>query len=869
MIARAGGLPIVDVLDAVRAALRGRHELVLEAPPGAGKTTLVPLALLHEPWLGAQRIVMLEPRRMAARACAARMAQLLGEPVGRTVGYSVRLESRVSRDTRIEVVTEGVLTRRLQSDPGLEGVGLLIFDEFHERSLDADLGLALALQGRAICRDASSPLRLLIMSATLDGAAVAALLGDAPRVRAEGRVYPVAVDYCAAAERRPAGERGDGSAQRALAQCVDVLCQLLAENPLAEPSPNGVLVFLPGQAEIQRTLRQLRERLPEQCLQRVDIVPLHGSLSLEQQERAMQPPLRGRRKVVLATNIAQTSLTIEGVATVVDTGLARTARFDPGSGMARLHTVTISRACSEQRAGRAGRLGPGRCFRLWPESRQERLALRATPEMLQADLAQLALQLLAWGVSDPAELSWLDPPPRAAWEQALQLLAGLQAASMSGDGRWRLAPLGVAMAALPMHPRLARMLICAHAAGRDALACELAAVLSERDPMPGAGVDLASRLLALRQDAAGAHGGWRHRVRQAARQYRRVLGQQKLPAAVQWSAPRDEEEAIGCLLALAYPDRIALRRQPGSDSCQLASGREVLVTDHGALGSGAWLVVADLGGRAGQAQDRAYLAAPLAPRLFESELADLVTTDAVALWDEGSGRFIAEERRLVGRLVLARKRLHDVDPALRREALLALIARRGLGMLPWSPGARQWRARIDLLRRTGLPAPGLEAWPDLSDRALLASLDQWLGPWLESITHLDELAGLDLAGMLRALLPWEASQALSEQAPSHWQVPSGARLAIDYLSDPPVLAVKLQEMFGSDETPVIAQGRVALTLHLLSPARRPLQITQDLAGFWRGSYDAVRREMKGRYPKHPWPDDPLGARPTAGTRRRS
>lgn len=873
--ALVGDLPIGDVLAGLRAALRRRHELVLEAPPGAGKTTIVPLALRHEPWLGEQKIVMLEPRRVAARACAARMAQLLGEPLGRTVGYSVRLESQVSDATRIEVVTEGVLTRRLLSDPALDGVGLLIFDEFHERSLEADLGLGLALLARELFRDAAAPLKLLVMSATLDGAAISALLGDAPRIRAEGRLFPVTLHYDDVAGRSGAGRRGgqagacgDGSAQRAVAQCVDRVCRVLTEPSAADPAGQGVLVFLPGQAEIRRAMRELEERLPQSMLQQVDILPLYGALSLAQQQLAMRASEAGRRKVVLATNIAQTSLTIEGVATVIDSGLARTALFDPGTGTTRLHTAPISRACSEQRAGRAGRLGPGRCYRLWAEERQGRLGPCAAPEILQADLAPLALQLLAWGVGDPSELAWLDPPPRPAWEQAMHLLSRLQAVRASGGGTWQLTALGSAMAALPLHPRLAHMLVRARAAGLGALACELAAVLSERDPLQGEDIDIARRLGLLRRDRDPAHRDWRRRVAQLARQYQRLLCQVSVPDALHWPAPPDEQDAVGCLLALAYPDRIARRRHVGSDSCQLANGRAVLLPDSGAVNGEPWFVVADLGGRAGRAEDRAYLAAPLAPRLFESALAELVATESLAFWDEERGRFVAERRRMVGRLVLARQPSRDVDPACRRQALVAYIARRGLELLPWTPELRQWCARVALLRRLELPAPGLTAWPDLDDDALREDLDHWLGPWLEPVSSLDRLGGLDLAAILGAQLPWEAQQALNALAPTHWRVPSGARVAIDYLCDPPVLAVKLQEMFGSDQTPVIAGGRVILTLHLLSPARRPLQITQDLGGFWRGSYAAVKKEMKGRYPKHPWPDDPLQALPTARARRR-
>lgn len=834
-------LPIDAVLPDLRRALAARHEAVLEAPPGAGKTTRVPLALLDEPWLAGQRIVMLEPRRLAARAAAERLASELGEPVGETVGYRIRLDSKVGPRTRIEVLTEGILARRLQDDPALEGVGLVIFDEFHERSLDADLALALTLNGRELLRD--TPLKVLLMSATLEGERLSALLGEAPVVSSEGRMYPVDIRWGAP------WQPGEWIEPRV----VQTVLQALSDES------GSLLVFLPGQAEIRRVAEQLQGHLAG----RADVLlcPLHGELDLSAQRAAIEPSPAGQRKVVLATNIAETSLTIDGVRVVVDAGLARVPRFDPASGMTRLDTQRIARASATQRAGRAGRLQPGVCYRLWSQSQHEQLAAYGEAEILQADLAGLALQLARWGV-EPSALAWLDVPPPAAFAQARDLLARLGAL----DERGVLTAHGQAMAELPAHPRIAHLLLRGQALGLGALAADLAALLSERDILRGAGADLHSRLslLAGESRASGGARGGVQRARQLARQFRAYLRGKAAEAVADPEHPR----WLGCLLAFAYPDRIARQRRAGGAEYRLANGRAALFAEADALMKHEWLVIADLGSRQGQREERIYLAADLQPALFDGPLAEQVRELDVLDWDEREGVLRAECQRKVGELVLDSRALPQLDEAARGRALLALVRRKGLELLAWTPELRQWQARIALLRRLDLQQKGESEWPDLSDAALRDSLEEWLLPFLGKVSRLSHFASLDLSAMLAALLPWPLPQRLDELAPKALSVPSGSRIAIDYSEQPPVLAVRLQELFGLAETPCIAGGRQSVLLHLLSPARRPVQVTQDLASFWANTYVEVKKDLKGRYPKHYWPDDPLIAEPTARAKPR-
>lgn len=833
-------LPVSDALPALADALAEWGAAVLEAPPGAGKTTLVPLALLDAPWLERQRIIMLEPRRLAARASAERMAGMLGERVGATVGYRTRLDTRVGPATRIEVVTEGILPRLIQDDPALDGVGAVIFDEFHERHLEGDLALALTLEAR---RHVRPELRLLIMSATLDGARFASLIENARVIRSEARAWRVAVRYL----ERPAPDRLE-------AAVVTAIRRALAQDE------GSVLAFLPGGAEIRRVVRHLEETgLPPDVL----IAPLYGDLPREAQDAAIRPARARERKIVLATPIAETSLTIEGIAVVVDSGLARAPRFDPASGMTRLETRRISRASSEQRRGRAGRTGPGICYRLWRESETTQLPAFTLPEIIEADLAPLALALARWGTTDPAGFAWLDPPPAATYAQARMLLEQLGAIEAAG----RITPHGQAMAALPLHPRLAHMLLVSREQGRGRLAALVAALLSERDVVkwaPGArDADLRLRLDLMRERGEAKHlpaglsldRGAAERTRQAARQIERQL-------RLEPAEPIDAR-AAGRVLALAYPDRIAERRPGAHGQFRLANGKGAELPATDALAGADFLAVAELDGERRSA--RIFLAAPLSRAEIEEDFAAAIETEASVRWESRSQAVEARRQRRLGALVLADEPLADPPADAVAAALFAGIRELGILALPWTPAAENLRHRLMFLRRL----EGDDAWPDVSDVALLATLEAWLRPYVDGITRRPQLARLDLARILAARLSGEQRRRLEELAPSHVMLASGMRIAIDYGSgDIPILPVRLQELFGSSATPAVARGRVPLLLHLLSPAGRPLQVTRDLGGFWRGSYPDVRRDMRGRYPKHPWPEDPLQAQPPARGRGR-
>ncbi|HEU0053109.1 MAG TPA: ATP-dependent helicase HrpB [Longimicrobium sp.] len=832
-------LPIDDALPELRRALRDGTAAVLQAPPGAGKTTRVPLALLDEAWLAGRKIVMLEPRRLAARAAADRMARTLGERVGETVGYRIRMETRVGPATRVEVVTEGVLTRMLQHDPALEGVGLVIFDEFHERSLHADLGLALALQSKSVLRD---DLRVLVMSATLDGGPVARLLGEAPVVTSEGRAFPVETRYLA----RP----GEGWIEpRVARKVVEAL----------EDEEGDVLVFLPGAGEIRRVEEALRAA---DLHPTVRVMPLHGNLPPEAQDDAIRPSPPGLRKVVLATAIAETSLTIEGVRVVVDSGLMRVPRFSPRTGMTRLETVPVSVASADQRRGRAGRLGPGVCHRMWTEGEQARLAPFRPPEILEADLAPLALELAAWGVADPAELAWLDPPPPSAFGQARELLAELGALDAAGA----VTAHGRRMAALPLHPRLAHMLLAAKEMRLGATAADLAALLGERDFLRAEGriadADVRLRLEPLRR-AEGGRGGGMHghavdrgalqRVQAEARELRRRLS----------VAPEDGDvEAAGVLLALAYPDRIAQRRPGPGGRFLLRNGRGAAFAGADSLGERPYLVAAELDD-AGR-ESRILLATPVELAELERHFAEQIVRDAEVAWDDAAEAVRARRTERLGALVLREAAIADPDAEMIARALAGAVRAKGIASLPWTKAATQLRERIAFLHHAD------PSFPDVSDATLLATLEEWLMPHLHGLRRWDEVRRLDLVAVLEAMLAWDQRRRLDEQAPTHVTVPSGSRIPVDY-SDPaaPVLAVRLQEVFGWTDTPRVAGGRVPLTLHLLSPAHRPVQVTRDLANFWKSTYFEVKKDLKGRYPKHYWPDDPLQATPTSRAKPRS
>jgi ATP-dependent helicase HrpB len=828
-------LPVAAILAHLKAVLRRHPSAVLVAPPGAGKTTSVPLALLDEPWLSGRRLLLLAPRRLAARAAAHRMAALLNQKAGQTVGYRVRMESRVGPDTRIEVVTEGVLTRMLQSDPSLAGVGLVIFDEFHERSLDADLGLAL-------CRDIqgvfNQDLRLLVMSATLDPQPVTALLDDAPLIRCEGRMFPVTTRYV----DRPADQPVEQAVARVIRQSVAA-------------GEGNLLVFLPGTREIRRVARLLEDAdLPRGW----SVAPLYGNLPRDRQDAAIAPPLAGQHKIVLATAIAETSLTIERIGVVVDSGLQRAARFDPGSGMSRLVTLPVSLASADQRRGRAGRLEPGICYRLWREAANRTLMPHNRPEMVDADLTALALELAVWGLDGPDALRWLDPPPPVAFSQARGLLVDLGALDRDGN----ITPHGRRMASLPLHPRLAHMILAAGQEKMGRAACEVAAILSERDPLYFKGgerdADVTLRMHVLQSFRANQpiqlHGcsvdiaAVRHLLKVS------TVLQNRLGIS---DDPTTTVEP-GRLLAWAYPDRIA-RQRPGSPGrFLLASGRGAYFDPPEPLSTSEYLVAAHLDGDRQEA--RIFMAAATTKACLLDQFAESARWQATVSWDPQRQAVAAVRRLVLGALTLATETLTRPDPQAVMAAMISGIRNKGIAVLPWTRALRSWQARVMLLARMGAEGG---PWPDISDSALSATLAVWLSPCLAGMTRLSELGSKDFSDALHHLLTWRQQRQIEELAPTHFTVPSGSRLPIDYRQPIPVLAVRIQELFGLSTTPAIAQGRIPLMLHLLSPAGRPAQITQDLAGFWQNSYPEVKKALKGRYPKHVWPDDPLITAPTA------
>ncbi|MHB1815961.1 MAG: ATP-dependent helicase HrpB [Steroidobacteraceae bacterium] len=835
------GLPIDTALPALRAALALGDSAVLSAPPGAGKSTVVPLVLLREAWARGKRILMLEPRRLAARAVAQRMAHSLDEPVGRTVGYRMRRDTLVSRHTRIEVVTEGVLTRMLQSDPALEGVAAVIFDEFHERSLQADLGLALALDARATL---APELRILVMSATLEAESVAALLGAAPLVVAHGRSFPVETRYVGeGAPPLPQPARQGQGVERTV---VRVILRALRE------TQGDVLVFLPGAAEIRQV-----GTLLESAGAAARILPLYGDLSPEAQQAALTP-VAGSRRIVLATNIAETSLTLEGVRVVVDSGLVRRLRFDPVTGMSRLELVRISRASADQRQGRAGRLGPGVCYRLWSEAAHRSLAPFTPPQITEADLAPLALELAGWGVRDAATLKWLDPPPPALLASARDLLGRLGA--LDDDGR--ITRHGRDMARLSVHPRVAHMLLRARELGALALAAELAAVLSERDllgGLPGRDADIRTRLEVLRGrggPGAANPAAW-HAVRESARELIR-----QMERADSSGNEAHAQVSAGALLALAYPDRIGLRRGTAGGHYTLANGRGAQFAQPQSLARQDLIVAVDLDDRDRDA--RILLAAPLERAALETLYGDRLIWQHTVEWSRLEQAVLARRELRFGQLLLETRPWPEVSAERVCEAMLTGVRELGLAALPWDRETRDLQARTAFVRRLD----GGEDWPDLSDEALAADLSGWLAPWLEGLTRRDHLARVPLAQALRARLGWDRERALDSLAPTHLTVPSGSRIRIDYLDDSaPAVAVRLQEVFGLATTPRLGNGRVPITFKLLSPAHRPVQVTRDLESFWARGYAQVRKDLRGRYPKHHWPDDPLRAEPVRGVRR--
>ena len=852
-------LPILEALPALRAALAAGPAAVLEAPPGAGKSTVVPLALLDEPWVRGRKILMLEPRRLAARAVAQRMATTLGEGVGATVGHRMRLDTQVGPHTRIEVVTEGVLTRMLQSDPALEGVAAVIFDEFHERSLQADTGLALCLDARATL---DTDLRIVVMSATLDGAAVSALLSRAtgatvPVVTAAGRLYPVAVRYLGRA--MPVLPGGDESPERLLALAV--------QRALRE-CVGDVLAFLPGAGEIRRTLTMLGG-MPE-VDDSVVLLPLYGELAPAEQARALEPDPAGRRRVVLATNIAETSLTLPGVRAIVDSGLVRRAAFDPVTGMSHLETRRISRAAADQRAGRAGRVAEGTCYRLWSEGAQRSLAAQTPPEILEADLAPLALDLAEWGAEEAAALPWLDTPPAPMLDSARDLLGRLGAL----DDAKRITAHGRALTRLPAHPRLAHLLLEAQRRGESRLGAQLAAVLGERDLLRGRPGDARDADVLARLDlvlgrgrGGGAAGdidpGAVARVRRNAELFERRLVERRRaddPAV----DPRAPLGAAG-LLACAYPDRIGRRRAGDAPRFLLANGRGAAFAHVDRLGRSEFIVALDLDDRDREA--RILLAAALDRGTLEAAAEGRLRRTVEVAWSSQDEAVVAREVERIDGLVVGEKPLPRVPPEAARAAMLEGLRQLGLDALPWTDDARSFRARIELARRSALPGTG--DWPDFAAAALAADYD-WLEPWLEGITRRSHLARLPVLDALRLRLGAERCRRLDDWLPSSLTVPTGSRIRIDYLDDlAPCASMRMQEVFGMATTPRLADGRLPVTFKLLSPAQRPLQVTADLASFWRNAYVEVRKDMRGRYPRHHWPEDPLQAEPVRGIRRRT
>ena len=830
-------LPIDEALPRLRAALGGRNAAVLVAPPGAGKTTRVPLVLLDEPWVRGGKLLVLEPRRLAARAAAERMAATLGEKLGDTVGLRVRFGSQVSARNRIEVITEGVFTRLILDDPELRGVAAVLFDEFHERSLDADLGLALARDAQTGLRE---DLRILVMSATLDGARVAKLLGDAPVITSEGRAFSVETRYL-----------GRDARAHIEPQVADAVARAMRSEP------GSALVFLPGAAEIRRTETLLKERLADPA---IDIVPLYGALDRDVQDRAIAPTKPGRRKVVLATSIAETSITIDGVRIVVDCGLARVPRYEPDAGMTRLETVRISRAAADQRRGRAGRTEPGVCLRLWDEPQTASLEAFARPEILSSDLSGFVLDLAQWGVSDPAQLAFLDAPPRPALSEAQALLRSLGA--LDADGR--ITDAGRHLRQLPLPPRLARMVVeaAAHGAGRDA--ADLAAILSERG-LGGDDIDLTHRVDIFRrdrsrrgQDARAMAGRWAATAN-AGHSGARVSANPEslgttLDSGFALRAPRNDSagvSSVGTLVALAFPDRVAKNR--GSDSFLLANGRGTVIDAASPLARATYLAIAEMTGTAARA--RILSAAPIGLAEIETRFAAQITVRDVVEFDAAAAGLRARGMRTLGAIALSERPLAVETTEENARILARGIVGIGIDRLPWSRGLRQWRDRVSFLHA----AEGDE-WPDLSDTALIASIEDWLIPALIGKPSLARLSETELESALHGLLPWPLRHRLESEAPTHFDAPSGSRVPIDYDNPQgPALSIRVQELFGLDRHPSIGGGRIPLVLELLSPAHRPVQVTRDLPAFWRGSYAAVRSEMRGRYPRHPWPEDPVAA----------
>lgn len=808
---RKAALPIMDVLEELMAALRHHTRTVLSAPPGAGKTTMVPLALIDEDWCSG-KVILLEPRRLAARAAASRMAALLGEAVGRTVGYRMRLDTKISAATRIEVVTEGVFSRMILEDPELAGISAVIFDEFHERSLDADFGLALALDAQSALRE---DLRILVMSATLDTDRIATLLDGPPVIKSEGRTFPVEIRH----QDRNAQERIE-----------DAMTRAIAEAHRAEDG--SILAFLPGQGEIQRTAERLATRFGPETV----IAPLFGNLSQQEQDLAIKPAAPGLRKIVLATSIAETSITIDGVRIVIDSGLQRLPVFEPATGVTRLETVRVSQASADQRAGRAGRTAPGIAIRLWHAGQTAALPAFSPPQILASDLSGLVLDLAHWGVTDPATLAFLDQPPGPAFAEAKTLLQQLGAL----DGAGALTAQGRLMRELALPSRLAAMVIRATEAGFGREASQLAVLLTEQG-LGGSDVDLDDRLRRFRNDRG-----------ERAQASRRLAD--RIAAGLPGKSGSKEITTAGRLLIHAYPDRIALQRG-GRGRFVMANGRGAELPETERLSVASMLVIADLAGRAAQA--RILAAAEINRADIDAELGDAIKTADESFFDPASRQVRARQVTRLGAIIFSEKPLPKPKGEMAARALAGGVKQFGLQSLPFSKEALQLRERLGFLHRSiGSP------WPDVSDEALLNSLEDWFVPFQGSASGLDQISAASLSDGLRSLVPYELQQDLTRLAPTHFDAPTGQRHPIQYDGEEPMLTIRVQELFGLKTHPAIAGGRLPLLLELTSPAHRPIQTTRDLPGFWSGSWKDVRADMRGRYPKHPWPENPAEALPT-------
>jgi ATP-dependent helicase HrpB len=823
--------PVLEIADQLRRKLEEHRIVIVQAPPGAGKSTVLPLELINEPWHQGRKIIMLEPRRLAARSVAMRMASVLGSDIGSMVGYRVRFDTRTGPSTRIEVVTEGILTRMLQHDNALSDTGLVIFDEFHERSLHADLALALCLQIQQVLRP---DLRILLMSATLDTAALSSVLQNAPTIVSQGKQFPVEIKYY------------PPDARASLTQHT-----VKAVRKVFHEHTGDVLVFLPGAGEINRAAEAIKSEQPH-----AEVFPLYGDLPYKKQQEAILPDPRGRRKIILATSIAETSLTIEGVSVVIDGGYTRVPRFNPRSGFTRLETVRVTKDSADQRAGRAGRLGPGICYRLWSEAVQSNLVFKRTPEILEADLAPLLLELFGWGIKEVTELTWITPPPQGAVSQAIDVLTELKAVDNG-----RITRVGKEMLRLPIHPRLAHMMIEASSFDDDGslgAATDLAALLEERDPLPrDASVDISERVDILRRWRSGqrvnAEAIALERIEKLASSWRKLM---KIPS----DDTPVPEHIIGRLLMAAYPERIAKLVDRQNARYKLANGRTARLPENDRLVAETWLAVADLD--AGVGDGKIFLAAPLSP----DDILPVTRDREVVSWDEERGMITGAAEKFVGNLVVATKRMEAIPQMQRVAELCSVVRRKGLKLLGWSEAHVQWQARVLSLRKWRAQ----DLWPDVSDAYLMETLNEWLGPFLADVYREADFRKLDLNMILSSLLPWDLQAKVDLLAPARIAVPSGSMIRINYFADgaPPVMEVRLQEVFGLPETPAVNEGRTKIILHLLSPGYKPVQVTQDLRSFWNNTYQEVRKELRSRYPKHSWPDDPWTAEAVRGAKRR-